>query len=200
TGGAGYIGSHTCVELLNAGHEVTVFDNFSNSQPEALARVERITGSGSQRRGIDGRERIPRHGRECGTDRRCRRARRIELTARRDRGHEHARRRGPERPRHKEVRIAVQHEHRCAARRIAHLSLGGRAAIVAPPAGRREAIVPTRRETQRAAQRTEDEPRVLVRCGGDEHRAGASAGFDDGAQRVVLRRRIDGARPRRAHE
>jgi len=44
TGGAGYIGSHTCVELLNAGHEVTVFDNFSNSQPESLARVERITG------------------------------------------------------------------------------------------------------------------------------------------------------------
>ena len=44
TGGAGYIGTHTCVELLNAGHEVCVFDNFSNSQPEALARVERITG------------------------------------------------------------------------------------------------------------------------------------------------------------
>ena len=44
TGGAGYIGSHTCVELLSAGHDVTVFDNFSNSQPEALARVERITG------------------------------------------------------------------------------------------------------------------------------------------------------------
>lgn len=44
TGGAGYIGSHTCVELINAGHEVTVFDNFSNSQPEALARVEQITG------------------------------------------------------------------------------------------------------------------------------------------------------------
>jgi UDP-glucose 4-epimerase len=44
TGGAGYIGSHTCVELLNAGHDVTVFDNFSNSQPEALARVQRITG------------------------------------------------------------------------------------------------------------------------------------------------------------
>ena len=44
TGGAGYIGSHTCVELLNAGHKVTVFDNFSNSQPEALVRVEQITG------------------------------------------------------------------------------------------------------------------------------------------------------------
>jgi len=44
TGGAGYIGSHTCVELLNAGYDVTVFDNFCNSQPEALARVQRITG------------------------------------------------------------------------------------------------------------------------------------------------------------
>jgi len=44
TGGAGYIGSHTCVELLNAGHQVTVFDNLSNSQPEALARVERLSG------------------------------------------------------------------------------------------------------------------------------------------------------------
>jgi UDP-glucose 4-epimerase len=44
TGGAGYIGSHTCVELLSAGHDVTVFDNFCNSQPEALARVQRITG------------------------------------------------------------------------------------------------------------------------------------------------------------
>jgi len=32
TGGAGYIGSHTCVELLDAGHDVTVFDNFCNSQ------------------------------------------------------------------------------------------------------------------------------------------------------------------------
>ena len=44
TGGAGYIGSHTCVELLNAGQEVTIFDNFSNSQSEALTRVQRITG------------------------------------------------------------------------------------------------------------------------------------------------------------
>jgi UDP-glucose 4-epimerase len=44
TGGAGYIGSHTCVELLQAGFEITVFDNFCNSHPEALARVERITG------------------------------------------------------------------------------------------------------------------------------------------------------------
>lgn len=44
TGGAGYIGSHSCVELLLAGHEIIVFDNFSNSHPEALRRVEKITG------------------------------------------------------------------------------------------------------------------------------------------------------------
>ena len=44
TGGAGYIGSYTVVELLDAGHDVTVFDNFCNSQPEVLARVARITG------------------------------------------------------------------------------------------------------------------------------------------------------------
>ncbi len=44
TGGAGYIGTHTCVELLNAGYAVTVFDNFCNSNPESLKRVERITG------------------------------------------------------------------------------------------------------------------------------------------------------------
>jgi UDP-glucose 4-epimerase len=44
TGGAGYIGSHTVVELLAAGHDVTVVDNFSNSSPEALVRVARIAG------------------------------------------------------------------------------------------------------------------------------------------------------------
>ncbi len=44
TGGAGYIGSHTCIELLQAGHPVTVYDNFSNSSPESIRRVERITG------------------------------------------------------------------------------------------------------------------------------------------------------------
>lgn len=44
TGGAGYIGSHTCVELLNQGHEVVVVDNYVNSSPESMARVEKITG------------------------------------------------------------------------------------------------------------------------------------------------------------
>ncbi|MFY9296205.1 MAG: SDR family NAD(P)-dependent oxidoreductase, partial [Caldicoprobacterales bacterium] len=44
TGGAGYIGSHACVELLNAGYEVVVVDNLSNSKEEALRRVEEITG------------------------------------------------------------------------------------------------------------------------------------------------------------
>lgn len=44
TGGAGYIGSHTCVELLDAGYEVIVVDNLSNSSAKALKRVEEITG------------------------------------------------------------------------------------------------------------------------------------------------------------
>jgi UDP-glucose 4-epimerase len=44
TGGAGYIASHACVALLNAGHEVVVLDNLSNSSPVALERVARICG------------------------------------------------------------------------------------------------------------------------------------------------------------
>ena len=44
TGGAGFIGSHTCVELLEAGYEVVIVDNFSNSKPEALNRIKKITG------------------------------------------------------------------------------------------------------------------------------------------------------------
>ena len=44
TGGAGYIGSHTCVELLNAGYDVVVVDNLYNSSEKALQRVEQITG------------------------------------------------------------------------------------------------------------------------------------------------------------
>lgn len=42
-GGAGYIGSHTCIELLNAGHEVIAFDNLSNSSEESLRRVQVLT-------------------------------------------------------------------------------------------------------------------------------------------------------------
>ena len=44
TGGAGYIGSHTAVALLEAGHAVAVVDNYSNSSPEAIRRVEKISG------------------------------------------------------------------------------------------------------------------------------------------------------------
>ncbi len=44
TGGAGYIGSHTCIELMSAGHEVIVVDNLCNSKYESLRRVERIAG------------------------------------------------------------------------------------------------------------------------------------------------------------
>jgi UDP-glucose 4-epimerase len=58
TGGAGYIGSHACAELLNAGYTVTVFDNYCNSKPEALNRVERITGKTLARVQGDVRDRI----------------------------------------------------------------------------------------------------------------------------------------------
>ena len=44
TGGAGYIGSHTCVELLNAGYDVVVMDNLYNASEKAIERVEQITG------------------------------------------------------------------------------------------------------------------------------------------------------------
>lgn len=44
TGGAGYIGSHTCIELIDAGFDVVVVDNLCNSKVESLARVERIVG------------------------------------------------------------------------------------------------------------------------------------------------------------
>ena len=44
TGGAGYIGSHTCVELINAGKDIVVIDNYSNSCSESLERVKKITG------------------------------------------------------------------------------------------------------------------------------------------------------------
>lgn len=44
TGGAGYIGSHTCVEMLNAGNEVIIVDNYYNSSPEVLKRIKELTG------------------------------------------------------------------------------------------------------------------------------------------------------------
>ena len=44
TGGAGYIGSHTAIELISHGHEVVIFDNLFNSQPEAIRRIEQISG------------------------------------------------------------------------------------------------------------------------------------------------------------
>ena len=43
TGGAGYIGSHTCVELLNKGEKIVIVDNFSNSKPEVLEKIKEIT-------------------------------------------------------------------------------------------------------------------------------------------------------------
>lgn len=44
TGGAGYIGSHTCVELLKDGYDIVILDNFSNSKPESLIRMKELTG------------------------------------------------------------------------------------------------------------------------------------------------------------
>lgn len=44
TGGAGYIGSHTCVELLNANEDIVIIDNYYNSKPECLRRISKITG------------------------------------------------------------------------------------------------------------------------------------------------------------
>jgi len=53
TGGAGYIGSHTCLELLEAGHRVTVVDNLSNAKEEALHRVRQLTGKNLQFHKVD---------------------------------------------------------------------------------------------------------------------------------------------------
>ena len=56
-GGAGFIGSHTCVELLNAGYEVAVADNFSNAKPEVIDNIQKITGKAvilRNRRGYPG--------------------------------------------------------------------------------------------------------------------------------------------------
>ena len=57
TGGAGYIGSHTCVELLSGGYDVAVVDNYYNSVPAVLDRVEKITGKTLKRYDCDIRDR-----------------------------------------------------------------------------------------------------------------------------------------------
>ena len=57
TGGAGYIGSHTLIELIAEGHSVVVVDNLSNSNPESLRRVERITGQAVPFYKVDVRDR-----------------------------------------------------------------------------------------------------------------------------------------------
>ena len=49
TGGAGFIGSHTCLVLLEKGHELVVLDNFDNSSPEALDRVQKLAGSNAMK-------------------------------------------------------------------------------------------------------------------------------------------------------
>ena len=57
TGGAGFIGSHTCVELLGAGNDVVVVDDYSNSHPESLDRVREITGKPVAVHSVDRRDR-----------------------------------------------------------------------------------------------------------------------------------------------
>lgn len=58
TGASGYIGSHTCVELLTAGYSIVALDNLSNSSPEALKRVEKITGHVIPFYEVDVRDRV----------------------------------------------------------------------------------------------------------------------------------------------
>jgi len=57
TGGAGYIGSHTCLEMLKGGFDIVVVDNLCNARVEALRRVERITGRGIEFHKVDIRDR-----------------------------------------------------------------------------------------------------------------------------------------------
>ena len=57
TGGTGFIGSHTCVELIEAGYDVVVFDNLVNSKAESLNRIEQITGVRPRFYQIDMRDR-----------------------------------------------------------------------------------------------------------------------------------------------
>lgn len=57
TGGAGYIGSHCCIALMNAGYQVVIIDNFGNSHPEVLRRIEKITGMAPVKESGDIRDR-----------------------------------------------------------------------------------------------------------------------------------------------
>ena len=56
TGASGYIGSHACLELLKAGHEVVGFDNFNNSSPESIERVKALAGKPMRRETLDLRD------------------------------------------------------------------------------------------------------------------------------------------------
>ena len=58
TGGAGYIGSHTAVQLIAAGHDVEIVDNFCNSKPEAIERIQAVTGEAVPVHEIDIRDRV----------------------------------------------------------------------------------------------------------------------------------------------
>ena len=58
TGGAGYIGSHTCIELLESGYDVLVLDNLSNTKTKSLNRVSEITGKSLQFMEGDIRDRV----------------------------------------------------------------------------------------------------------------------------------------------
>src|SRR5450830_1902914 len=62
TGGMGYIGSHTCVELLQAGHSVVILDNLSNSNAAVQQRIERITGQTTRFVNADIRDRAAVEG------------------------------------------------------------------------------------------------------------------------------------------
>ena len=57
TGGAGFIGSHACVELVSSGHEVVIADNFENSSPRAVSRIEELAGVGIPAHKVDIRDR-----------------------------------------------------------------------------------------------------------------------------------------------
>ena len=56
TGGAGYIGSHAVIELLNQNHDVCIVDNFSNSSVESIKRLENITNKSCELENIDIRD------------------------------------------------------------------------------------------------------------------------------------------------